>query len=273
MLFDKIALLYLVWCTALRSDASAQQASHFQIYQDNVRWRQTNKQTENTSKNLSTMTMLRSLLVVAIAVCGDGLAFGVGRDRQSQGGGRAPGKADVLSTTSSSTSKWQPVAPNPSEAKLTIVQVTDVYTLEHFASLKTLLAQAKEQSAPGKVISMLTGDFLAPYLLSSVDRGAGMMNAISKVPIDYVTWGNHEADIDHRNVCRHVRNFPGTWLNTNMQDHEAMESQQPFDIVEVTSPDGTNTRRIGLVAVLSNDPGLYSHFKPPGESEECRFTP
>ena len=217
--------------------------------------------------------MLRSLLVVAIAVFkSDGLAFGVGSDRPSRVEEGRREKQMCSRRTSSSTSKWQPVAPNPSEAKLTIVQVTDVYTLEHFASLKTLLAQAKEQSAPGKVISMLTGDFLAPYLLSSVDRGAGMMNAISKVPIDYVTWGNHEADIDHRNVCRHVRNFPGTWLNTNMQDHEAMDCQQPFDIVEVTSPDGTNTRRIGLVAVLSNDPGLYSHFKPPGESEECRFT-
>jgi 2',3'-cyclic-nucleotide 2'-phosphodiesterase (5'-nucleotidase family) len=208
------------------------------------------------------------LLALVIGVFkSDGLAFGVGRDRPSnaaKGGGRAPGNPDVLSTTSSSSTKWQAVAPKPSEAKLTIVQVTDVYTLEHFASLKTLLAQAREQSAPGKVISMLTGDFLAPYLLSSVDRGAGMMNAISKVPIDYVTWGNHEADIDHRTVCRHVRNFPGTWLNTNMQDHEAMDCQEPFDIVEVTSPDGTNTRRVGLVAVLSNDPGLYSHFKPPG---------
>lgn len=98
-----------------------------------------------------------------------------------------------------------------------------------------------------------------------------MMNAISKVPIDYVTWGNHEADIDHKTVCRHVRNFPGTWLNTNMQDHEAMDCQEPFDIVQVTSPDGTNTRRVGLVAVLSNDPGLYSHFKPPGESEKCAY--
>jgi len=29
------------------------------------------------------------------------------------------------------------------------------------------------------------------YLLSTVDKGAGMMNAIAKTPIDYLTWGNH----------------------------------------------------------------------------------
>lgn len=106
------------------------------------------------------MMRMRPLLVVAIAAFkSHGLAFGVTSDRPSRSGGRAPGKPDVLSTTSASSPvKWR--SPLPSEAKLTIVQVTDVYTLEHFACLKTLLAQAREQSAPGKVISMLTGDFL-----------------------------------------------------------------------------------------------------------------
>lgn len=76
--------------------------------------------------------------------------------------------------------------------------------------------------------------------------------------------GNHEADIAHKTVCRHVRNFPGTWLNSNMLDHEAMDAQKEYDVVEVTSPDGTNKRKVGLVAVLSDDPALYSHFKAPG---------
>jgi len=111
---------------------------------------------------------------------------------------------------------------------------------------------------------MLTGDFLAPYLLSSVDKGTGMMNAIKKTPIDYLTWGNHEADIAHSDVCRHVRNYPGIWLNTNMQDHAEMEHQKAYDVIEVTSEDGSQCRRVGLVAVLSDDPGLYAQFKAPG---------
>lgn len=105
---------------------------------------------------------------------------------------------------------------------------------------------------------------MAPYLLSSLDRGTGMMNALNKIPLEYITWGNHEADIDHKTVCKHVRNFKGVWLNSNMRDHEAMESQKEFDIIELTSADGTHTRRIGLVAVLSNDPALYAQFKDPG---------
>jgi 2',3'-cyclic-nucleotide 2'-phosphodiesterase (5'-nucleotidase family) len=174
----------------------------------------------------------------------------------------SPLDGDKLSEQS--TSLWEPTPAEDSQVKLTIVQVTDVYTLQNFASLRTLLKEAKEKSAPSPVVSVLTGDFLAPYLLSSVDRGAGMMNALAKTPIDYLTWGNHEADINHRTVCKHVKNFPGTFINTNMQDHEAMEYQKPFEILELTSPDGSHCRKVGLIAVLSDDPALYKHFQDPG---------
>lgn len=49
-----------------------------------------------------------------------------------------------------------------------------------------------------------------------------------------------------------------------MLDHDAMDSQEEFDVVEIASPDGSNTRKIGLIAVLSDDPKLYQHFKAPG---------
>lgn len=190
--------------------------------------------------------------------------------RSMGSGGRAPRhpsmaslEQDAHAAAAAGASARAP--PDPSEARLDVIQITDVYTLANFASLKTLIADKRRHAPPGsKVISVCTGDFLAPYLLSSIDKGAGMMKAMARTPVDYLTWGNHEADIEHRVACKHVRNFPGIWLNTNMQDHEAMESQRPFDIIEVTSEDGTNRRRIGLVAVLSNDPALYSHFDEPG---------
>ena len=91
-----------------------------------------------------------------------------------------------------------------------------------------------------------------------------MMNAIKDTPVDYLIWGNHEADIDHRVVCRHVREYPGIWLNTNMQDHKEMTHQKDYDIVEINSLDGEHERRVGLVGVLSDDPALYAQFKNPG---------
>ena len=76
-----------------------------------------------------------------------------------------------------------------------MLQITDVYTLEHFASFKTLLEETRAKSPGCEVRCVLTGDFLSPYLLSSVDNGNGMMNALNSIPLDYITWGNHEADI------------------------------------------------------------------------------
>jgi 2',3'-cyclic-nucleotide 2'-phosphodiesterase (5'-nucleotidase family) len=71
-----------------------------------------------------------------------------------------------------------------------------VYTLEHLASLKTLVQDIRDKSPGAKVVCMLTGDFLSPYLLSSVDKGKGMMNALNKIPLDYLTWGNHEGTLN-----------------------------------------------------------------------------
>jgi hypothetical protein len=102
--------------------------------------------------------------------------------------GRVSKDQDKLSTQD----EWQPSACEPDEARLIVVQITDVYTLDNLASVKTLIEQTKANSEGATVVSILTGDFLAPYLLSSIDRGAGMMNALAKIPIDYICWGNHE---------------------------------------------------------------------------------
>jgi 2',3'-cyclic-nucleotide 2'-phosphodiesterase (5'-nucleotidase family) len=81
--------------------------------------------------------------------------------------------------------------------------------------------------------------------------------------------GNHEADIDHRTTCRHVKDWykaGGIWINSNMQSHEAMEYQVPYHVVELTVPGQPEDQkfRVGFIAVLSNDPKLYSQFKAPG---------
>ena len=99
-----------------------------------------------------------------------------------------------------------------------------------------------------------------PYLLSVIDHGVGMMRMINAVPIDYLTWGNHEHDLEHRFVLEREREYRGTWINSNMQSHESFAgstSQVDAAIVELTSPDGSNVRRVGMVAVLTNELKLY----------------
>lgn len=114
-------------------------------------------------------------------------------NKRSAKGGRAARTADQLTGAGAGSSgEWTPTPCQPDEARLTVIQITDTYTLEHLPSVKTLLKDVREKTKGSTVISCMTGDFLAPYLLSSVDRGQGMMNALKKIPIDYLSWGNHE---------------------------------------------------------------------------------
>lgn len=151
----------------------------------------------------------------------------------------------------------------PSAAGVRIIQVTDVYTLENFPSLKTMIAEKKAEalSAHMDTVSMLTGDFLAPYLLSSIDRGKGMMQMLNETPIDYLTWGNHDGnDMAPDAVKEREAEYQGVWINSNMKGHETFECskcQVDRAMLELHSADGSNERKIGLCAVLSNSKDLY----------------
>lgn len=143
---------------------------------------------------------------------------------------------------------------------LRVVHITDVYKLNNFPFVKTLLAEKRREAEErgGKCISILTGDFLAPYLLSSLDKGTGMVSMLNNVPIDYVMFGNHEDDLPHPQVCKRIAEYKGTWLNSNMTDHAAMEHQKTHDVIDLEDPLApAHKRKVGLVAVLSDSPSLY----------------
>ena len=119
-------------------------------------------------------------------------------------------------------------------AALRIIHVTDVYTLDNFPHLKTLIVEKREefeqQHGPDAVtISVLTGDFLMPYLLSAIDKGRGMMKMLNRTPVDYLIWGNHEDNLSPADVFAREREYEGTWLNTNMPTHEPCRSPHAID--------------------------------------------
>jgi len=94
------------------------------------------------------------LYLSLIAIVDSVAAFAVPRG----GGGRAPGRPDQVSEQEA----WTPHPSEPKEARLIVIQVTDVYTLEHFGSLKTLIEETKANANGACVCSVLTGDFLSP---------------------------------------------------------------------------------------------------------------
>ena len=100
-----------------------------------------------------------------------------------RGGGRAPILPDRIDAPNQ---VFEPPTKQSgsSAARLIVLQITDVYTLENLASFKTLIEETKANNPDATVVSMLTGDFLSPYLLSAVDRGAGMMHALGRLGLD-----------------------------------------------------------------------------------------
>lgn len=77
--------------------------------------------------------------------------------------------------------------------RLTIVAINDVYELANFPSLKTLV-ESVMRSRKNRVITCLAGDFLAPSILSSMDKGLGMVECLNRIPVSHVCFGNHEGD-------------------------------------------------------------------------------
>lgn len=157
------------------------------------------------------------------------------------------------------------VSGSGSRTTLRIVQVTDVYLLQNFPALRTLLLQKKNElqkecGAGACTLSTLTGDFLMPYLLSSLDKGRGMMQMCNETPIDILTWGNHECDLAHEHVLAREKEYKGIFLNTNFKEHESYANstcQKDAHVVELVSEDGTNRRRVGLIGLITDSPSLY----------------
>lgn len=137
---------------------------------------------------------------------------------------------------------------------LRLVSVNDVYTLENFPRLRTLVRHHAETEPADAFLTTLAGDFLAPSLLSSLDRGVGMVDCLNALPIQCVCFGNHEQDVPFDALIARTQQYRGTWLNTNMPD---FRPELPATKVVTVQGAGTRAVRVGLLGVLTEDPMLY----------------
>ena len=139
-----------------------------------------------------------------------------------------------------------------SECTLRIITVNDVYELGNLPFLDGVIRSHMRPNT----ITTLPGDFLAPSLLSSLDKGKGMidlLNRVGDVGIQYVCFGNHETDVPIEDMRRRISEFKGVWLNTNMPDFQP--ALPDFKIIEVNA--GGQRRRVGLIGLLTIDKNLY----------------
>jgi 2',3'-cyclic-nucleotide 2'-phosphodiesterase (5'-nucleotidase family) len=153
--------------------------------------------------------------------------------------------------------------------------VNDIYTLEHLPRLKSLVRHHAETAPADALLVTLAGDFIAPSILSSLDKGAGMIDCLNAIPITHATFGNHEDDVGMAELVKRVGELRGTWLNTNMP---AFRPELPtHQILEVTRPGG-RTVRVGLLGLLAHQKNLYrpgafgGHAIEPANETALRWT-
>lgn len=141
---------------------------------------------------------------------------------------------------------------------LRIFHLNDVYLLDNFPRIKTLIRTNRTKNS----ITTLAGDFVAPSLLSSLDKGYGIVDIMNHTPVDLVCFGNHEADLKMDKLRKRMDESDFAWINSNMPgfeyDHERRgEKMPPFKILEVKGKDGRHARKVGLIGLLTEDKTLY----------------
>ncbi|GFH56583.1 hypothetical protein CTEN210_13059 [Chaetoceros tenuissimus] len=131
--------------------------------------------------------------------------------------------------------------------KFRVFQINDVYLLNNLPRLATyiqdhmkiLLPSIKDEikknlsytettkdydPSTGKTVIttistviVVSGDFLAPSLLSSLDGGKGMVDVLHAIGVTHVSLGNHEDDVSTDSLKQHIDANKFEWVNTNLR--------------------------------------------------------
>ena len=154
--------------------------------------------------------------------------------------------------------KQQLYLPRPREAEgtyLRIVSINDVYDIKSYPYVETVIQTLKQTAEDAVVIASLSGDYLSPCLITSLDGGKAMLDVLKVVDIDYLCFGNHEFDVSLDILRDRFKTYSGKCLNSNILDLSIVDaSDQPllkYDIVEV------GTRRVAFAGFCTNNTDIF----------------
>ena len=152
-----------------------------------------------------------------------------------------------------------------------VLQLNDVYEIAQLSDGTGGLARAATvrkqllQKYPNRVLTVLSGDFLNPSLIGTVKvngksvKGQQMVEVMNATGIDYVTFGNHEFDLDMPDLQKRLDESVFKWVSSNTQQRDSAGNLSSFKvrgteipktaIVHFTDENGTSAN-IGLFGVV-----------------------
>jgi 2',3'-cyclic-nucleotide 2'-phosphodiesterase (5'-nucleotidase family) len=103
----------------------------------------------------------------------------------------------------------------------------------------------------------MAGDVLGPSLLSSLDKGRGMVDVMNQCGFSHACFGNHETDVPINAIAPQIFQSNFVWLNTNMRqlDEKLDIETNPHNVVILSN--GKFSKKVALLGLLTDDPGLY----------------
>lgn len=112
--------------------------------------------------------------------------------------------------------------PRPSTASgtfLRIITVNDIYKLDYYPRLAAVVESARDAAGEMDcVVSChLNGDYLSPCLITALDGGKTMVEALNLAGVDYACLGNHEFDIGFHGLRDKMKLFKGKCVNSNAE--------------------------------------------------------
>ncbi len=152
-----------------------------------------------------------------------------------------------------------------------VLQLNDVYEIAQLSDGTGGLARAATvrkqllQKYPNRVLTVLSGDFLNPSLIGTVKvngkgvKGQQMVEVMNATGVDYVTFGNHEFDLDMPDLQKRLDESGFKWVSSNTQQRDSAGNLSLFKvrgteipktaIIHFTDENGTSAN-IGLFGVV-----------------------
>jgi 5'-nucleotidase len=162
--------------------------------------------------------------------------------------------------------------------RVQLLLVNDVYGFAPvdgrggLARVATLVRALRRESP--HTLFVLGGDTISPSLLSTLRRGAQMIEGWNAVGLDLATFGNHEFDFGPTVLAERMRESRFPWLSANVLDRV---TGQPFGGARRALTRDFDGVRVGLVGLTTPDaartsnPGAGLRFDDPLAAARAAF--
>ncbi|HEU4438894.1 MAG TPA: 5'-nucleotidase C-terminal domain-containing protein [Methylomirabilota bacterium] len=153
--------------------------------------------------------------------------------------------------------------------RIQLLLVNDVYELEPvqgrggLARVATLVRELRRESP--HTLFVLAGDTLSPSLLSTLRRGAQMIEAWNALGLDLATFGNHEFDFGPAVLAQRMGDSRFAWVSSNVLD----STGAPFGGARPWLRRDLEGVRVGVIALTTpeaartSNPGAGVRFEAP----------